>query len=201
MKVRKKPKTQYVIWVSHCSQRGSMFFFLTQKIRPLLSGVIIQLRINTNVAALLSNRTASLPPSLYVAGKTQCCLCCQDSTETLVEFFFLAGGWDTCRPVYCFFFLSPSGCVSQRRELCAVRSTVVLGWPAEKAEMDRGGGTGVTVCLFFWVFLVGFLFLFFGRRGGGGVLLLKNVNNCWQVEWGFFFPLAGLLLLGISRQK
>lgn len=76
----------------HTAPKEAACFFLTQKIRPLLSGVIIQLKINTNVAALLSKWTASLPPSLYVAGKTQCCLCCQDSTETLVEFFFFVAG-------------------------------------------------------------------------------------------------------------
>lgn len=79
----------------HTAPKEAACFFLTQKIRPLLSGVIIQLKINTNVAALLSKWTASLPPSLYVAGKTQCCLCCQDSTETLVEFFFSCGGVET----------------------------------------------------------------------------------------------------------
>lgn len=137
-----------------------------------------------------------LPPSLHLCmwlGKHSAVCVARIQQKLLWSFFFLRGGWDTCRPVYCFFFLSPSGRVSQRRELCPVRSTVVLGWPAEKAEMDRGGGTGVTVCLFL-VFFGGFFVSFF-LEGGGGVLLLKNVNNCWQVEWGFFF----FLLQGYSE--
>lgn len=50
-----------------------MFFFLPNKRRAFLSGVLIQLKINTgNEAVSLFKRAASLPLSLYVAGRRQC---------------------------------------------------------------------------------------------------------------------------------
>lgn len=71
--------------------KAANVLFLTKKRRTCLSGVLIQLKINTgNEAASLSKRAASLPLSLYVAGRRQYRLCCQDAAQTLEGFFFLS---------------------------------------------------------------------------------------------------------------
>lgn len=128
--------------------------FLTKKRRAFLSGVLIQLKINTgNEAASLSKRAASLPFSLYGVGRRQCWLCCQDAAQTL-EFFFL----DTTLAGLCIVPLSflhqP---VSAKDENYSwldrnFGATAVIGWPAERAEMDRGGGKGAIVCLLYAAF-------------------------------------------------
>lgn len=79
-------KTQNNIPISNCPIRSNTCSFSWQR-RVFLSGVLIQLKINTgNEAAALSKRASSLPLSLYVAGRRQCRLCCQDAAQTLVGF-------------------------------------------------------------------------------------------------------------------
>lgn len=72
--------------ISNCPKEAEHVLFLTKKRGAFLSGVLIRLMINTcNEEASLSERAASLPLSLYVAGR-QYWLCCQDAAQTLEVF-------------------------------------------------------------------------------------------------------------------
>lgn len=88
--------------------KAAHVLFLTKKRRTCLSGVLIQLKINTgNEAASLSKRAAFLPLSLYVAGRRQYRLRCQDAAQTLEGFFFWPKPLQACASCPCSWSMRP----------------------------------------------------------------------------------------------
>lgn len=62
-------------------------------------------------------------------------------------------------------------------------ATAVLGWPAERAEMDRGGGKGAVVCPLYAAFCY------------------RHWDHCWWVECVLFLSQGNSYSVGISRNK